>query len=52
MNLAHVEGVLAIAFLAYFYNMELNCPKEEIKRVSNFVAMPDKMPVLLTPVFH
>lgn len=49
MNLAFHEATLAIAFLAIHYDMTLNCPVSEIKRVPNFVAMANKMPVLFTP---
>jgi cytochrome P450 len=50
MNLAYYEGVLAIAFLAYHFDMELNCPKNEIYRIRSFTLCPNKMPVVLKPV--
>jgi cytochrome P450 len=50
MNLAYHEGVLAIAFLAHHFNMELNCPKNEIYRIRSFTACPNKMPIVLKPV--
>jgi cytochrome P450 len=50
MQLALCEATLATAFLAYFFDISLACSKEEIIRVRNFSAAPNKMPVLLTKV--
>jgi cytochrome P450 len=50
LSLALHEAVLAAAFLAYHYDIALNCPKEEIVRIRSFTATPSKMPLLLTKV--
>jgi cytochrome P450 len=50
LSLALHEAVLAASFLAYHYNIVLNCPKEEILRIRSFTAAPSKMPILLTKV--
>jgi cytochrome P450 len=47
MNLSYHEGVIATAFLAYHFDMELNCPQEEIKRIRTFTACPNQMPLIL-----
>jgi cytochrome P450 len=49
MNLALHEAALAVSFLAYFFDMALDCPVDEIKRIANFVAIANKMPVRMTP---
>eukprot|EP01040_Poterioochromonas_malhamensis_P011407 gene11407-12436_t len=51
MNLANFEAILAIAYLSYFYDMNIDCPVQEILRVPNFVATANKMPIYLTPRF-
>ncbi len=51
MNLANFEAILAIAYLSYFYDMNIDCPVQEILRVPNFVATANKMPINLTPRF-
>jgi cytochrome P450 len=50
MNLAMLESALAISFLAYFFDMALDCPVDEIKRIINFSAVANKMPIKLVPV--
>jgi cytochrome P450 len=49
MSLAMNELYLAIAILSLFFTMRLDCPKEEIKRVNNFVTVPNKMPIVFLP---
>jgi cytochrome P450 len=44
-----LEAPLAIAVLAHYFDMELNCPVEEIHRVCRFVVDISKLPVRLTP---
>ena len=48
MGLAYQEATLALALLAYYFDFRLNCPKEEIKRIPTFVAVPTKMPLILS----
>ena len=50
MTLAYYEATLAVAFLAYHFDFELNCPKEEVYRVRSFASTPSKVPVLLKQV--
>lgn len=49
MTLALSEAVLAVAMLAYSFDMTLDCPKEEIKRIVYWTAAANKMPIKLTP---
>jgi cytochrome P450 len=49
MNLALYEAVLGTAFLAYFFDFQLNCPAAEVERIKNFACTPNKMPVSITP---
>jgi hypothetical protein len=49
MSLALNELYLATAVLSLFFTMELGCPKEEISRVSTFVTVPNKMPIVFLP---
>jgi cytochrome P450 len=48
MSLAMNELYLAISILSLFFKMDLGCPKEEVKRITVFVAAPNKMPILFT----
>ncbi len=48
MFLASLEVPIAIAFLSYHFNIELNCSKDEVKRVRSLAACPNKVPVLLS----
>jgi cytochrome P450 len=47
-GLAIQEVILALAFLTYYFNFALDCPKEEIQRDSAFVATSTKMPIVLS----
>jgi cytochrome P450 len=49
MSLAMNELYLSIAILSLFFQMELGCPKEEVKRILVFLAIPNKMPILFRP---
>jgi cytochrome P450 len=49
MGLSIHESLLAVAMFAVYFKFSLNCPKEEIVRVTNFVAGANKMPMILTP---
>jgi cytochrome P450 len=49
MGLSIHESLLALAMFAFYFKFSLNCPKEEIVRVTNFVAGANKMPMILTP---
>jgi cytochrome P450 len=46
MSLAMNELYLAIAVLSLFFDLSLDCPKEEVKRISNFASVPNKVPIL------
>jgi cytochrome P450 len=48
IHLAMTELILAIAYLAFYFDIALDCPKDEIKRIFNFAAAANKMPVKLT----
>lgn len=52
MNLALQEGVLGIAFLAYFFDFALDCPVSDIVRKCNFVAIANQMPIKLSIAKH
>ena len=47
MNLAYHEGIIAIAFLAYHFEMSLGCAEEEIVRIRSITASANKMPIIL-----
>jgi cytochrome P450 len=49
MGLAMHESLLALSMFAYYFNFKLNCPKDEIIRLSTFVNPPNKMPMTVTP---
>jgi cytochrome P450 len=49
MGLATHEALLALAIFAYYFNFTLNCPKEDIVRITSFVASANKMPMIITP---
>lgn len=48
MTLALTEAVLAVAMLAHSFDMALDCPVEEIKRIVVFAASSNKMPIRFT----
>jgi cytochrome P450 len=45
MNLAYMEMILAMAFLAYYTDIAIDCDKREIQRVCIWVAASNKMPI-------
>ena len=42
-----MEGVLSIGAMIYFFDFELACPIEEIKRCINLTTQPNKMPMTI-----
>jgi cytochrome P450 len=49
-RLAMLEAIIAVAALVYEFDMTLACDPKEVHRVLLFTAVPDKLPVILTPV--
>jgi cytochrome P450 len=49
MGLAMHESLLALSMFVYYFRFTLDCPLEEIIRVSSFIAGANKMPLILTP---
>ncbi len=49
-RLAILEATIAIAALAYEFDMELACDPKEVRRILLFTSVPDKLPVTLVPV--
>ncbi len=49
-RLAMLEAMIAIAALAYEFDMKLACDAKEVRRVLLFTSVPDKLPVTLIPV--
>lgn len=47
MHLSYSELVLAIAYLGHCFDISLACPAEEIERIMNFAASPNKMPLYI-----
>ena len=46
MNLANLEGTLIIAFLVHYFDFQIACNLNEVKRIFNFTVIPSKMPVI------
>jgi hypothetical protein len=42
------EGVLSVAALFHVFDFQLACERNEIKRVLNGLAQPNKMPVIIS----
>ena len=49
MHLAQHEGELALAYIAKYFDLELGCKPEEIKRIQSFTARPKTLPMKFFP---
>jgi cytochrome P450 len=48
MNLAIMEVAIGLSALLYRFNFNLVCSPNDIQRVFNFTAQPNKMPVFIS----
>lgn len=48
MSLAYMEIIFSTALMAFYVDIELACPREEIQRVVNFILCANKMPLKMT----
>ena len=48
MHLAQHEGELALAYIAKYFDLELGCKPEEVKRIQSFTARPESLPMIFT----
>ena len=48
MHLAQHEGELALAYIAKYFNLELECKPNEVKRIQSFTARPEYLPMKFT----
>lgn len=47
-HLASAEILAAMVYVSHHFDVSLDCPKDEIKRIMNFAASANKMPVKFT----
>lgn len=49
MHLAQHEGELAVGYIVKYFDLELGCKPEEVKRIQSFTSRPELLPMKFIP---